>query len=60
MTILTPEQGRELKSQYQQLPVVAHEAFAILASKGMSSQEFRAADKRLGDIFSRIREIQGE
>lgn len=61
MTILlTVEQGRELRSLYERLPAAVQEAVNAIPSHGMDSREFRDADRRVGEIFARIREIYGE
>jgi hypothetical protein len=58
-TVISPEEGNELKRLYREYSAVAERAAAILAAKGMDSPEFFEADKATGVLWRRIREILG-
>ena len=59
-TIISPEEGAELKLLYQRHFDATKKAFSVLSFKGMGSEEFLAADRETGRLWKRIREICGE
>lgn len=58
-TIISVEEGSELKRLYAEHAAATNQAAAILASRGMESPEFAEADKIVGILWRRIREIFG-
>ena len=58
-TIISPEEGNELKQLYTEHAAATARAAVILAAKGMDSPEFGEADKAAGLVWRRIREILG-
>jgi hypothetical protein len=59
-TVISPEEGAELKRLYADYAISVNRAAVILASRGMDSPEFADADKASGVLWRRIREILGE
>jgi hypothetical protein len=58
-TVITTEDGAELKRLYADLVVATRKASAVLRAAGMESQAFLKADKEVGIIVRRIKEIRG-
>lgn len=58
-SIVSGEEGQELKRLYSEVATATARAGQILAEKGMGSPEFAEADKAVGVIWRRIREILG-
>ncbi|MBI5121465.1 MAG: hypothetical protein HZA67_10705 [Rhodospirillales bacterium] len=59
-TIISTEENNELQRLYSEYVIAVRNAGAILAAQGMKSPEFLAADKVVGGIWRRIREILGD
>jgi hypothetical protein len=57
--VISPEEGAELKRLYADHAAASERARAILAREGMESSRFLAADKAVGAIWHKIREILG-
>lgn len=58
-TVISPEEGAELKRLYAELALAAKKANAVLRASGMTSQSFLEADRAMGKIVRRIKEIRG-
>ena len=58
-TLLSPEEGAELKRAYADLAHASRRATAILRMSGMDSAEFLRADREVTRIVKRIKEIRG-
>lgn len=58
-SIISPEEGDELKRLYKEHAKASEQAAVILAARGMDSREFFEADKATGALWRRIREILG-
>jgi hypothetical protein len=56
---ISPEEGAELKRLYAEHSAASKNAGTILATEGMDSPRFAEADKAVGVIWRRIREILG-
>lgn len=57
--ILTGEEAEEFKRLYDEYPRVSQHAAELLGRHGMESKEFREADAAVGDLWRRLRELQG-
>jgi len=58
-TTIGPEEAAELKRLYKDLSVAATKVNVVLQTVGMGSQAFIEADRKLGAIVRRIKEIHG-
>jgi hypothetical protein len=58
-TVISPEEGEELAACYAELGAATNRLADICATKGMGSSEFLEADRVVGVIIRRIREILG-
>ena len=58
-TILSPEEGADLKRLYADLAHASRRATAFLRASGMDSAEFLRADREVTRIVKRIKEIRG-
>jgi hypothetical protein len=57
--VISPEEAAELKRLYANLADASKNANAVLRKSGMASVAFLEADKQLGAIVRRIKEIHG-
>jgi hypothetical protein len=57
--LLTGEKAAEYKRLYLEYGAAMARATAVLKAKGMDSDEFRQADAAAGDLWVRLRELQG-
>jgi hypothetical protein len=57
--VISPEEGAELKRLYADHAAASGRALAVLAREGMESPQFFEADKAVGVIWRKIREILG-
>jgi hypothetical protein len=57
--VIGPEEAAELKGLYKDLSVAATKINVVLQTSGMASQAFTEADRKLGAIVRRIKEIHG-
>jgi hypothetical protein len=58
-TLLSVEEGAELKRLYADLAHASRRATAILRTSGMTSAAFLTADREVTRIIKRIKEIRG-
>jgi len=58
-TLLSPEEGADLKRLYADLAHASRRATAFLRASGMDSVEFLRADREVTRIVKRIKEIRG-
>jgi hypothetical protein len=58
-TIVGPEKAAELKRLYKDLSVAVTKVNVVLQTLGMESTAFTEADRKLGAIVHRIKEIHG-
>ncbi len=56
---LSKSEGDELKRLYEEFAAATNHACKVLASDGMDSVTFLAADKKTGVLWRRIRELTG-
>jgi hypothetical protein len=59
-TIVTGEEGEELKRLYKEHADATAYACEVLLARGMESREFLDADNVVGEKWRRIREILGD
>lgn len=58
-SILAGEEAEEFKRLYEEYPKAAQRAAEVLKEYGMESAEFRVADGLVGELWTRLRELQG-
>ena len=58
-TLLSPEEGADLKRLYADLAHATRRATANLRMSGMTSADFLRADREVTRIVKRIKEIRG-
>jgi hypothetical protein len=58
-SVIGPEEAAELKRLYKDLSVAATKVNVVLQTTGMGSPAFTEADRKLGAIVRRIKEIHG-
>ena len=58
-TLLSPEEGTDLKRLYADLAHASRRATTFLRASGMDSAEFLRADREVMRIVKRIKEIRG-
>lgn len=56
---MTPEQGAERAGLYEDLEIARRLTLAVVATEGMDSAAYLAADAREAAILRRIQEIEG-
>jgi hypothetical protein len=57
--IWTPEKAAEFSKLYDQFTAAMQHATGVLRAKGMDSEEFRHADAAAGDLWVKLRAMQG-
>ena len=58
-TVISPQEGEELKRLYAALPAATAKANAALRASGMTSEAFREADAEVSVIIRGIKKILG-
>jgi hypothetical protein len=57
--VLVGEKAEEYKRLYAEYDAATTKAHAVLIAKGMASDEFAQADAAVGQLWRRLRELQG-
>jgi hypothetical protein len=58
-TLLSPEEGAELKRLYEELESATKRVNVVLRKSGMTSEAFVNADREVTRIIQRIKKIHG-
>jgi hypothetical protein len=59
LSVIGPKEAAELKCLYKDLSVATTKINIVLQTSGMESQAFAEADRKVGAIVRRIKEIHG-
>jgi hypothetical protein len=57
--VLNAEKANEFERLYQEYAKTVRIAASVLRVKGMESEEFRKADAAAGDLWVKLRNLQG-